>query len=112
MLFAQFVTRGLDTDFLIQQRSLIFSLPMVFLAYGIIGFITAIILYYIRDVPHSGFTQNHVSATRLTTVGTVVRDVPRSGFTQNNFSSTRWTTVGAVGALAGVVTMSLLLYRR
>jgi len=61
---------------------------MVFLAYAIIGFITGIVLYSIRDV---NFPQ---------------------GFTvQNNYSSIHWTTVVGVGALAGTLTMLQLLCR-
>jgi len=61
---------------------------MVFLAYAIIGFITGIVLYSIRDV---NFPQ---------------------GFTvQNNYSSIHWTTVVGVGALAGTLTMLQLLRR-
>ncbi|KXN82470.1 hypothetical protein AN958_02531 [Leucoagaricus sp. SymC.cos] len=74
----------------VSKRSFIFSLPMVFLAYAIIGFIAAIILYSVRDV-----------------------GLPNQSFTiQSGFSSMGWATVGAVGALAGAVTMSLLLHRR
>lgn len=63
---------------------------MVFLAYAIIGFITAIVLYSIRGA-------------------TLTNPV----LVQNNMGPyMRWTTVGAVGALAGAFTMSLILSRR
>jgi len=63
-------------------------MPIVFLAYAIIGFITGVVLYSIRDV---NFPQ---------------------GFTvQNNYSSTHWATVAGVGALAGTLMMLQLLSR-
>lgn len=61
---------------------------MVFLAYAIIGFITAIVLYSIRGAAFPNLAQNNVGPYL------------------------RWTTVGAVGALAGAFTMSILLFRR
>lgn len=74
----------------VSKRSLIFSMPMVFLAYAIIGFIAGIILYSVRDA-----------------------ELPNKGFTaQNNVTSADWTTVVGVGALAGSLTMWLLLSRR
>lgn len=74
----------------LQKRSLIFSLPMVFLAYAIIGFITAIVLYYLRGA-------------KLTNTPTIQGHLGHH---------THWMTVSAVGALAGVLTMSALLFRR
>jgi hypothetical protein len=62
---------------------------MVFLAYAVIGFITAIVFYYFKGP---------ASINVLTL--------------QNTFAyNTRWTTVSAVGAVAGVLTMSALLFR-
>ncbi|KAF9445219.1 hypothetical protein P691DRAFT_282686 [Macrolepiota fuliginosa MF-IS2] len=72
----------------ISQRSLIFSLPMVFLAYALIGFITALVLYSIRGV-----------------------SVTNAAFVPNRIASTSWTTVTAIGVVAGTLT-SLLLLRR
>jgi len=64
-------------------------MPMVFLAYAIIGFITGVVLYSVRDVNFS------------------------KGFTvQNDDSSlTHWMTVAGVGAVAGALMMLQLLCR-
>ena len=65
------------------------SLPAVFLAYALIGFITGIILYSFRGVPAD----------------------PNSP--KNSFEDyTRWIVVGVVGALAGIVTTSLIVFRK
>ena len=61
---------------------------MVFLVYAIIGFITGIVLYSIRDV-----------------------NFPEGFTVQNNHSSTHWMTVAGFGALAGSLTMLQLLCR-
>lgn len=74
----------------ITRRTLVMSLPIVFLAYSIIGFITGIVLYSIRGVT---FVDPHL--------------------TQSHFGDyTKWTVTGLGGALAGILTMSLLLLRR
>jgi len=57
-------------------------MPMVFLAYAIIGFITGVILYSVRDV-----------------------DFPEGFVVQNSSSSTNWMTVVGIGALAGALVM-------
>ena len=61
---------------------------MVFLVYAIIGFITGIVLYSIRDV-----------------------NFPEGFTVQNNYSSTHWMTAAGFGALAGALTMLQLLCR-
>jgi len=73
-----------------QRRTIALSLPVVFLAYSIIGFITGITLYALRGASLTDPTLN-----------------------KNSFEDyTRWTVVGVVGALAGIVTTSMLVLRR
>ena len=66
------------------------SLPLVFLAWGIVAFITAITLYAFR-----GFT--------VSSPGTI-----KQPFTDY----THWTVVGTMGVLAGVLITSAILMRR
>ena len=73
-----------------QRRSIVMSLPLVFLAWGIVAFITAITLYSFR-----GFT--------VTSPGTI-----KQPFTDY----THWTVVGTMGVLAGALITSALLMRR
>jgi len=73
-----------------QRRSIVMSLPLVFLAWGIVAFITAITLYSFR-----GFT------------------VTSPGMIKQPFTDyTHWTVVGTMGVLAGALITSALLMRR
>ncbi|KAF8165963.1 hypothetical protein B0H34DRAFT_648053 [Crassisporium funariophilum] len=81
---------GVEGLMMISRRTVVLSLPMVFLAYSIIGFITGIVLYSFRGVTVTNPT------------------MPKSAFEDY----TRWTVVGVVGALAGLVTTSMLLLKR
>ncbi|KAF8076962.1 hypothetical protein FPV67DRAFT_1715819 [Lyophyllum atratum] len=75
---------------MLSRRSVVFSLPLVFLAYSIVAFITGIVLYSFRGLAPDPY-----------------------GPSQGPFVDyTRWTIVGVLGGLAGVVTTSLLLLRR
>ncbi|KAF8967511.1 hypothetical protein BDZ97DRAFT_1755936 [Flammula alnicola] len=81
---------GIEGLMVISRRTVALSLPMVFLTYSLIGFITAVVLYTFRgasvDDPH---------------------------MIKNSFEDyTRWTVVGVVGVLAGIVTTSMLVLRR
>jgi L-asparagine transporter-like permease len=81
---------GVEGLMVISRRTIALSLPVVFLAYSIIGFITGLTLYALRGA----------SLTDPT-------------LTKNSFEDyTRWTVVGVVGALAGIVTTSMLVLRR
>ena len=64
------------------------SLPLVFLAYAIIGLITAVVLYSFR-----GSSMDPL--------------VPARPFDDY----TRWTVVGVLGGVAGVLSTALLLRR-
>lgn len=75
---------------MLSRRSIVMSLPLVFLVWGIVAFITAITLYSFR-----GFT--------VTSPGTV-----KQPFTDY----THWTVVGTMGVLAGALITSALLMRR
>ncbi|KDR84460.1 hypothetical protein GALMADRAFT_714456 [Galerina marginata CBS 339.88] len=81
---------GVEGLMVVSRRSIALSLPLVFLAYSIIGFITGIVLYTLRGV----------SVTDPSTHKNAFEDY------------TRWTVVGVVGGLAGIVTTSMLLVRR
>ncbi|KAJ7500224.1 hypothetical protein B0H11DRAFT_1996696 [Mycena galericulata] len=70
---------------LISTRSVIMSLPLVFLIYAVIGFVAAIVLY-------SFFGVNQ-SAVRFE-------------------DYTRWAVLGVLGGLVGIVTTSVVLVRR
>ncbi|KAF9008065.1 hypothetical protein BDQ17DRAFT_1237288 [Cyathus striatus] len=75
---------------IVPRRPIVMSLPLVFLAYSILGFITGIVTYSFRGVILSDPT-----------------------LIQDNFDDyTRWTVIAILGALAGMLTMSLLLSRR
>jgi H+/Cl- antiporter ClcA len=89
-------TRGffarLSADLLLllfQRRSIALSLPLVFLAYSIVAFVTALTLYSFRGK-------------------SVESPFPKSPFDDY----TRWIVVGVLGGLAGVLTTSFLLLRR
>jgi len=74
----------------VQRRSVVMSLPLVFLAYSIIGFIAGIVLYSFRGVT-----------------------VTNSDLAVHHFDDyTRWTVVGVLGGLAGMLTTSVLLLKR
>ena len=66
------------------------SLPLVFLAWGVVAFITAITLYSFR-----GFTVTSPGAIK-----------------QPFADSAHWTVVGTMGILAGALVTSALLMRR
>ena len=69
---------------------MILSLPLVLLVYSIIAFITGIVLYSFRGV-----------------------ELSDPSMTRKPFEDyTRWGVVSVVGALAGMVTTSVLLFRR
>ncbi|PPQ77168.1 hypothetical protein CVT25_010796 [Psilocybe cyanescens] len=81
---------GIEGFMVISRRSVALSLPVVFLAYSIIAFISGIVLYTVR--------------------GSALTD---PSLTKNAFEDyTRWTVVGIVGALAGIVTTSMILFRK
>jgi hypothetical protein len=65
------------------------SLPLIFLVYALVGFVTGIVLYFFRGVTVSDpFGPEH----------------PFEDYT-------KWTVVGVLGELAGMLTMSLFLLR-
>ncbi|KAJ7101858.1 hypothetical protein C8R43DRAFT_938218 [Mycena crocata] len=70
---------------LISTRSVIMSLPLVFLIYAVIGFIAAVVLYSFLGV--------NQAAVRFE-------------------DYTRWAVLGVLGGLVGVLTTSALLLRR
>ncbi|GLB34349.1 hypothetical protein LshimejAT787_0112330 [Lyophyllum shimeji] len=75
---------------MLSKRSVVYALPTVFLAYAIIGFVTGIVLYSFRGTAPD-----------------------KAAPSQAPFAEyTRWTVVGVLGALAGILTTSLLLLRR
>lgn len=66
------------------------SLPLVFLAYAVIGFVAGIVLYSFRGVTTSD-----------------------PALIKNHFDDyTKWTVVGVLGGLAGMLTTSFLLIRQ
>ena len=81
---------NLTSDGTQKRRSIVMSLPLVFLSWGIVAFITAITLYSFR-----GFT--------VTSPGAI-----KQPFTDY----THWTVVGTMGVLAGALLTSALLMRR
>ena len=72
----------------LQRRTIVLSLPLVFLAYSIVAFISGITLYSFRGK---------------------AGDSPSQGVPFDDY--TRWIVVGVLGGLAGVVTTSMLLLR-
>ena len=66
------------------------SLPLVFLLYAMVGFVTGVVVYSFRGVAHADPLEG---------------DYPFENYT-------RWTVVGVLGGLAGVLATSLLLLRR
>ncbi|KIM38706.1 hypothetical protein M413DRAFT_29942 [Hebeloma cylindrosporum] len=81
---------GVEGLMVISRRTVALSLPVVFLAYALIGFITGITLYGLRGASLAD------------------PNLPKNSFEDY----TRWTVVGVVGALAGIVTTSMLVLRR
>ncbi|RDB19890.1 hypothetical protein Hypma_013085 [Hypsizygus marmoreus] len=81
---------GREGLMMLSRRSVVMSLPLVFLAYAIIGFISGIVLYSIRGV---------------TSTDPLASQHPFEDYT-------RWTVIGVLGGLAGMLTTSLLLLRR
>ena len=73
-------------SFSVQRRSFVMSLPLVFLAYAIFGFVTGVVLYSF----HGSLTDPLLPAR------------PFDDYT-------RWTVVGILGGLAGVLSTALLL---
>ena len=78
------------TDGCMQRRSVIFSLPLVFLAWAIAAFMTGITLYSFR-----GATVTSRVAVRH----------PFEPYTH-------WAVVGTLGALGGMLTTAALVARR
>ncbi|KAF8633517.1 hypothetical protein AX17_004430 [Amanita inopinata Kibby_2008] len=77
---------------MLSRRSVVMSLPVVFLLYSIIGFVTGVVLYSLRGA-------------------TITTDA--NGFGRKPFSEyARWTAAGALGAIAGMVTVTVLLFKR
>jgi hypothetical protein len=71
---------------MLSRRSIMMSLPLVFLAYSIAGFVTGIVIYSFRGV---SVTPGH-----------------------HYDDYTKWTVVGTLGGLAGVLVISTFLGRR
>ena len=78
-----------DLGIILQRRTVALSLPLVFLAYSIIAFVTGIVLYSYRGVSSNPPLPKHAFEDYM-----------------------RWTVVGVVGGLVGIITTSLLLFRR
>ncbi|KAG7440014.1 uncharacterized protein BT62DRAFT_911598, partial [Guyanagaster necrorhizus] len=75
---------------IISRRHILFSLPIVFLAYAIIGFVAGIVLYSLRGVSVTGST-----------------------IVEHHFQEyTRWTVVGFLGGLLGILTTSIVLMKQ
>lgn len=78
------------SDVFLQRRSVVMSLPIVFLAYAIIAFVAGITLYSFRGVT-----------------------VTDKALVEHQFQEyTRWTVVGVLGGLAGILTTAFLLSHR
>ncbi|KAH7906127.1 hypothetical protein BJ138DRAFT_666876 [Hygrophoropsis aurantiaca] len=77
----------------ISRRSVLLSLPLVFLAYSVAGFITGIVIYAFRGA----------------TLTPVVDGVP---LVLRFDEWTRWAVVGALGGLAGVLIASAMAAKR
>jgi len=75
---------------MLSRRNIIMSLPLTFLLYAIVGFVTGIVLYSFRGV---------------TVSDPLGPDRPFEDYT-------KWTVVGVLGGLAGMLTTSLFLLRR
>ncbi|KAJ7737807.1 hypothetical protein DFH07DRAFT_905704 [Mycena maculata] len=76
---------GREGLMLVSTRSVIMSLPLVFLIYAVLGFVAAIVLYSFYGV--------NQSAVRFE-------------------DYTRWAVLGVLGGLVGVLTTSVVLLRR
>ncbi len=73
-----------------KRRHVLFSLPLVFLAYAIIGFVAGIVLYSFRGMSVTG-----------------------SPMISHHFQEyTRWTVVGFLGGLLGILTTSIILMKQ
>ncbi|KAF8804295.1 hypothetical protein BYT27DRAFT_6700590 [Phlegmacium glaucopus] len=80
---------GIEGMMVITRRTVILSLPLVFLAYSVLAVTTGIVLYSFR--------------------GVILSD---PSITKTSFQDyTRWGVVGVVGVLAGMVVMSMILLR-
>jgi len=79
---------GMEGLMLLSRRSFVMSLPLVFLAYAIIGFVTGVVWYSYR-----GSLTDPLLPTR-----------PFDDYT-------RWMAVGVLGGVAGVLSTALLLRR-
>ncbi|PFH45166.1 hypothetical protein AMATHDRAFT_78084 [Amanita thiersii Skay4041] len=75
---------------MVSRRSVVMSLPVVFLLYSIIGFVVAVILYSLRGA---------------TITDTALVKRPFGDYA-------RWTAAGALGAIAGMITVTYLLFKR
>ncbi|TFK20580.1 hypothetical protein FA15DRAFT_658990 [Coprinopsis marcescibilis] len=80
---------GLEGLMNISKRAVVLSLPLVFLAYSIIGFVTAITLYSL----------NGVAANDPSLILEPFEDY------------TRWTVIGLVGALGGIFATTYIVAR-
>lgn len=75
---------------IISRRHVLYSLPLVFLAYAIIGFVAGIVLYSFRGMSVTG-----------------------SPMISHHFQEyTRWTVVGFLGGLLGILTTSIILMKQ
>jgi len=82
-----------DTDGVFQRRSIMLSLPLVFLAYSVAGFITGVVIYSFRSATiHFAHAGMPVAA---------------------KFDEyARWMMTGVLGALTGVLIASVMVSRR
>lgn len=81
------------TDLCLQRRSIMLSLPLVFLAYSVAGFVTGVVIYSFRS-----------TTLNLASAGSPVAA---------KFEEYTWfLVVGVVGALVGVLIASSMVARR
>jgi len=82
-----------DTDVVFQRRSIMLSLPLVFLAYSVAGFITGVVIYSFRSA----------------TINFAHAGMPVAA----KFDEyARWMMIGVLGALTGVLITSVMVSRR
>ena len=82
-----------DTDVVFQRRSIMLSLPLVFLVYSVAGFITGVVIYSFRSA----------------TINFAHAGMPVAA----KFDEyARWMMIGVLGALTGVLITSVMVSRR